>query len=46
MSFNAHDRFQAHCQYCFQIFEDDSIEAAVEKAEEHEQNCPNKKKAA
>jgi hypothetical protein len=40
MSFQAHDRYQAHCQFCFQIFEANSAAAAVEKAEEHERDCP------
>ena len=35
----SHDRYQAHCQYCYQIFEGDSAGEAVCKAEEHEQQC-------
>lgn len=46
MSFHSHDRYQAHCQFCFEIFEDDSAEAAVQRAEEHERECPRRKQAA
>jgi hypothetical protein len=35
----SHDRYQSHCQFCFQIFEGDSAEEAIRMAEKHEQGC-------
>lgn len=31
--------FQAHCKYCFRVFEGDSAVQAIEKAKEHEKCC-------
>ena len=35
----SHDRYQAHCKYCYEIFEGNSAEEAVRQAEKHEENC-------
>ena len=41
----SHDRYQAHCQYCYQIFEGDSAEQAIRMVERHEEQCDRKVKA-
>ena len=38
--FHAFDRFQAFCRGCYQVFEDDTIAAAIHAAEQHEESCP------
>lgn len=37
-----HERFQMHCRFCFKVQEGDSIEEAMQKVEEHENECPKK----
>ena len=43
-----HDRYQAHCRFCFRAHERDSIREAIAAAEEHERSgdCPRKPKPA
>lgn len=43
MAFCDHETFQAHCRWCQVRFQADSIEEAIQKAEEHEAECPKRK---
>ena len=33
---NRGERFQAHCQICYRVFEADSVEQAVKQVSDHE----------
>lgn len=35
----SHDRYQAHCRYCYEIKEADSAEEAIRLVEKHEKQC-------
>ena len=35
----SHDRYQAHCKYCYEVKEADTAEEAVRQVEQHEKQC-------